>query len=79
MLDLEPRGTLELLVTPASRGVVVPPPAPEKVFVETGKSLEGGIWCCGFCRLPSMPDLTRSFVALSVGLILITELFIFSS
>lgn len=55
------------------------PPALEKVFVKAGKSLEGGIGCRGFCRLPSVSGLTRSFVALGVGPVLTTELFIFSS
>lgn len=40
---------------------------------------EGGIGCHGFHRLLGMLGLTRSFVALGVGLVLTAELFIFSS
>lgn len=44
-----------------------------------GESLEGGIGCRGFCQLPSTSRLTRPFVALVAGPVLMTELFIFSN
>lgn len=49
----------------------------QKVFVKAGESLEGGIGCHGFLRLPSTSRLTRSFVALGAGPVFMTELFIF--
>lgn len=49
----------------------------QKVFVKAGESLEGGIGCHGFRRLPSTSRLTRSFVALGAGPVFMTELFIF--
>lgn len=51
----------------------------EKVYVEASKSLEGGTGCRGFCRLLSTLGLTGFFLALGVGLVLMTRLFIFSS
>lgn len=45
--------------------------------MKTGESLEGGIGCCGFRRLPNTSRLTRPFVALSAGPVLMAELFIY--
>lgn len=44
--------------------------------MKAGESLEAGIGCHGFHRLPSTSRLTRSFVPLGAGPVLLTELFI---